>query len=75
MGQRALINAQPIEWDGNAAASQLLRAHRELSAARTSSRAHVYLVRSLLPPGDPNTLVSRTIAFLFTLCDASEEQA
>jgi hypothetical protein len=75
--RRALFHSQPVEWDANAAASRYLRHHPvhqavvpELLAGRDT-----YLVRSAVDPGDPQHLVARAVAFLYSLREATLEQA
>jgi hypothetical protein len=75
--RRALFHTQPVEWDANAAASIYLRHHpvHQQAVVDLLDSPDTFLVRSQLDPGDPQTLVARTVTFLYSLHEATLAQA
>ncbi len=72
----ALINSMPDEIDCNAAASVYLTSRfsaGEVKAIRDGQRR--YLACSLIPPGPPDTLPARMVAFAFVYREAVERHA
>jgi hypothetical protein len=72
----ALINSIPDEIDCNAAASVYVTSRfsaAEVQAIRDGPRR--YLMCSLIPPGSPNTLPARMVAFAFVYREAVERYA
>jgi hypothetical protein len=75
-GSRVLYNFKPVEQDANAAAAMLLTDHFEpeiVTAVLESSDA--MLARSLTPPGRPESLVARTVCFIYLFADVVEEES
>ena len=64
-----LINLQPIEGDANAASSAYLRRRHPNAIAALAEGDDHFLVDGLDPPGDPQTLVERTVVFLHQFAD------
>jgi hypothetical protein len=75
-GAGAYYNFKPIEQDANAAASMYLRErYPEQVAPMLLDPEGSALVRSLRPPEGPDTLVGRTVAFLYMFAGAYAEKA
>jgi hypothetical protein len=73
-GSGAFYNLKPIELDANAAASMLLRRrYDEDVVAGVLESDDAALARSLTGPGDPDTLLTRTVCFIFLFHDIAED--
>jgi hypothetical protein len=75
-GGRVFTNLKPIEQDANAASALFLsRRMPDAIESILNDPEHAPLARSLTPPGSPETLVTRMVAFLYLfedLCSALE---
>jgi hypothetical protein len=73
-GGRAFYNLKPLEQDANAAAAMLVRRRwPDAVTVLLEDPDEAPLVRSLTPPGSPQTLVTRMIAFLYLYEDLCAE--
>lgn len=72
---RDLINASPIEADANAAAAQHLRQRHPSAAEQLAAGPDHYLIDQTANPGNPHTLVERTILFLWQMRDVCDDPA
>jgi hypothetical protein len=76
-GGRVFTNLKPVEQDANAASAMFLRARwPDTIRFLLDDPEHAPLVRSLTPPGRPETLLTRMVAFLYLyedLCARLEE--
>jgi hypothetical protein len=64
-----LINTQPIEGDANAASSAYLRRRYPEAIPALAAREDHFLADWIDPPGRPEQLVERTVAFLHEFAD------
>lgn len=68
-----LINLQPIENDANAASSSFLRRRHPSAIAALSEGDDHFLADQTHPPGQPEDLVVRTVAFLHRFADVCND--
>jgi hypothetical protein len=75
-GSSIFYNFKPIEQDANAAAAMLLRDRfgPEIVAAVLRS-GDAALARSLTPPGPPESLLARTVCFIYLFGDIVEAES
>jgi hypothetical protein len=69
---RVLYRRKPREEDANAAASQFLRERHPDVVDQIAAGEDAELVRSLLGPPDPRTLIVRTVCFQYLFNDLTE---
>lgn len=75
-GSNVLYNLKPVEQDANAAAAMLLTALFDLSIVEAVLESpDASLARSLIPPGRWETLLPRTISFMYLFADAAEAES
>jgi hypothetical protein len=73
-GSRVLYNFKPIEQDANAAAAMLLRDRFEAGiVSEILDSQDAALARSLVGPGNPESLPARTVCFIYLFADVVEE--
>lgn len=72
---RDLINSSPIEADANAAAARYVRERYAGSVSALMAGPDHYLVDATAPPGDPSTLIRRTVDFLWQFRDICDDPA
>jgi hypothetical protein len=70
---RDLINRSPMESDANAAASPFVRRRYPHSVEKLLAGPDHYLVDATEPPGHPQTLVERTVVYLWRFRGACED--
>jgi hypothetical protein len=70
-----LINGQPLEVDGHAAASAHVRARYPEAVPELLGGPDKYLVEQSSPPADPETLLDRTIEYLWQFRETCNEPA
>jgi hypothetical protein len=71
--QAAYHNFAPMEDDCNAAASMFLRGRHPMAVPQILESRDAALARSWVPPGRSETLVVRTVAFLYLFSDVCED--
>jgi hypothetical protein len=74
-GSGVFYNLKPLEQDANAAAAMLLRRSYAEHVACVLETDDAALARSLTPPGEPGTLMARTVCFLFLFAETAEDPA
>jgi hypothetical protein len=75
-GSRVLYNLKPIEQDANAAAAMLLKDLFDAQiVAEILNSDEAVLARSLTPPGDPDSLLTRTVCFMYLFAEIAEDPA
>jgi hypothetical protein len=74
-GSNVLYNVKPTEQDANAAAAMLLAEHFPSAVDDILGSSDAVLARSLVPPGDPRTLLPRTVCFIYLFAEIVEERS
>jgi hypothetical protein len=71
-GSAVFYNFTPLEMDANAAAAQYQRDHHRDAVDAILVSDQSQLARALMPPNDPSTLLTRTVACLYLFRDVCE---